>query len=479
MKQIYVNGQFQNATTDEKIQVVNPATEEFISEVPKAGEQDVNQAISAAKQVQSSWEKKPPVERAEYALSISRSIKNHKQTLQELLMQEQGKTESMAEAELDMTIDYFSYMAGFARHLEGDVIPSDRPNETMMLIKKPIGIVGGVVPWNFPLMVLARKAAPAIVTGCPVIIKPSQETPLTALKLAEIIHDEVELPAGTFQVITGSGSSVGTPLASHPDVAMISLTGSFAAGSKVMEAAAKHVIKVNLELGGKAPAIVSDEADLDLAVEKVIASRVVNSGQVCTNAERVYVHENVAEPFIQKLTEKMSKVSYGNPLAETGLDMGPLINKEQLDSVEQAVNQAVEAGAKVETGGQKGEASTGYYYEPTVLTNLEEGMDILASEIFGPVLPVDTYQDFDEVIRRANASDYGLSSSIFTKNYNEVMRAVNELKFGEVFVNREHFEALQGFHAGWRKSGIGGADGKYGIEEFLGTTVAYMEYSTK
>ncbi|TMW70139.1 aldehyde dehydrogenase [Alteribacter natronophilus] len=477
-KSFYINGEFVNSESSETIDVINPATEEVIGSIAKGSEDDAKRAIDAAFEAQVQFEKTSPPERSAYLTDIADKLEEQQKDFAKLLSREQGKTIGLAETEIETTVDYFRYMAGWCRRVEGDVVPSDNPDENIVVMKKPIGVVTGIVPWNFPLMVLARKVAPAIATGCTVVIKPSQQTPLTAVKFAELVHEHTDMPKGVFNLITGSGSSVGTELASNSRVAMVSLTGSFPAGSKVMEAASENITKVNLELGGKAPAIVSEHADLDLAAEKVIESRVINSGQVCTNAERVYVHESVAESFIDKITTRMRDLKTGDPLDENS-DYGPLVSMDQLESVEEAVKKAEDGGAKVLIGGKRADRSKGFYYEPTVLTNVSQDMDILQEEIFGPVLPIATYSTFDEAIRLANDSVYGLSSSVFSENYHEVMQAVNELKFGEVYVNREHFEAVQGYHAGWRQSGVGGADGKYGVEEYLQTTVAYLEYKRK
>ncbi|WP_394173716.1 aldehyde dehydrogenase [Guptibacillus hwajinpoensis] len=473
--QIYINGQFTKSNSEEMIDVINPATEEVISRIPKGDEKDVERAIEAAKSSQQDWEHKPSIERAEYLTTIANKIEDRKDTFIKMLTEENGKTTDASKAEVELTIDYFRYMAGWARRYEGEVLQSDRPNENILVFKKPIGIVGGIVPWNFPMFIFARKVAPAFVTGCPIIIKPSQYTPNTACELASIIH-EAGVPKGVFNLITGKGSDIGTPLASSPDIAMISLTGSYPAGSKVMEAAAKNITKVNLELGGKAPAIVTKHANVDLAVEKITTSRITNNGQACTNAERVYVHEDVAEEFISKITETFKNTKVGDSLNEEGCDIGPLANEQQIDSVEEMVNNAVKAGAVVKTGGKRIDRDKGFFFEPTVLTDVSQDMNVIQEEIFGPVLPIVVYSDFDKVLEAANDTNYGLSSSIFSDNMHEVMKASNVLRYGETFVNRENFEAVQGFHAGMGQSGIGGADGKHGLNEYLSTHVIYMEY---
>jgi lactaldehyde dehydrogenase/glycolaldehyde dehydrogenase len=309
------------------------------------------------------------------------------------------------------------------------------------------------------------------------VIKPSGDTPNIACEFAKIVA-ESSLPKGVFNLITGKGSVVGEKLAGHPRVGMVSLTGSLEAGTAIMHAAAPNITKVSLELGGKAPVIVMADADLDLAVKAIRQSRIINTGQACNCAERVYVHESIAEEFIAHISQAMLKTAVGDPF-EPGVEMGPLVSRNQLESVESAVKQAVRDGAEVTVGGSRGEMKRGYYFQPTVLIHCRQSMDIMRREIFGPVLPIATFKDLDEALALANNCEYGLTSSIFTRNVDAAMRAANELKFGETYVNREHFEAMQGFHAGWRKSGIGGADGRYGLEEFLQTHVVYFDYDTR
>lgn len=473
--QHYINGEWVPSEHNETIDVINPATEELISTIPSGTKEETEKAVAAADAAFDSWAATPVADRAVYLMKIADKLEEQKDHFIKTLTEENGKTMDTSDAELTVAIDYFRYMAGWARKYEGEILESDRPNENIMVFKKPIGVVGGIIPWNFPVFILARKVAPALLTGCTIVIKPGQATPNTAGEFAKLIH-ELDLPKGVFNIVHGKGSTVGNTLASHPKMGMISMTGSFTAGSAVMEAAAKGITKVNLELGGKAPAIVSKHADVDLAVENVYASRTINNGQACTNAERVYVHEDVAEEFTRKITEKMKNAKVGNSMNEKDIDVGPLVNQDQIDSVSEMVDNAVKAGAKVETGGSRTDSDKGFYYQPTVLTAVKQDMEIIQEEIFGPVLPIMTYKNFDDAIKMANDTVFGLSSSIFSENIHEIMRAANELKFGETFVNRENFEAIQGFHAGRKQSGLGGADGKHGLEEHLETHVVYMQY---
>ena len=469
-----IDGEFVSSST--MLPVLNPATEEVISEVPAATPEHADAAVLAAERAQPDWARLPAIRRAAYLREIAAAIRKNKSRLAQTISREQGKILPLAEIEVDFSADYIDYMSEFARRIQGEIIPSDRPGENILLYKSPIGVVAGILPWNFPFFLIVRKMAPALVTGNTIVIKPSEETPNNACEFAKIVA-ESSLPKGVFNLVTGEGSSVGAALAGHPRVGMVSLTGSVEAGAAVMRAAAPNITKVSLELGGKAPVIVAADADLDLAVKAIRDSRIINTGQVCNCAERVYVHQSIADEFSERITKAMSKTVSGDPFA-SGVEMGPLVSKVQLQSVESAVEQARADDVEVTTGGARDDRGRGYYYQPTVLTGCRQSMDIMRKEIFGPVLPIATFSDLDEAIALANDCEYGLTSSIFTRNLDTAMRAANELRFGETYINREHFEAMQGFHAGWRKSGIGGADGPHGVEEFLQTRVVYMDYDT-
>lgn len=472
--QLYINGEFRDAANREMKAVTNPATGEIISKIPVATVEDAREAISAAEKAQDEWASLPAIERANHLKAIAEKIRQNEDHLARTITEEQGKLISLAHVEVNFTADYIDYMAEWARRYEGEVIQSDKPNEHIFLFKKPIGVTTGILPWNFPFFLIARKMAPALVTGNTTVIKPSTDTPNNAFEFAKIV-DQTNLPKGVFNLVSGSGREVGTELASNEKVGMVSFTGSVETGTSIMAAASKNIIKVSLELGGKAPAIVMDDADLDLAVESIKQSRIINNGQVCNNAERVYVHEDVAEEFIAKLADTMAATKIGDPMDETS-EMGPLINEAGILHIEDLVEDAKRNGAVVVTGGKRWESDQGFYYEPTVIKNVTQDMDIVQKEIFGPVLPVLTFKDLDEAINLANDSDYGLTSSLYTQNLDMAMRACKELKVGETYINRENFEAIQGFHAGWRKSGIGGADGKHGLEEYLQTHVVYIQY---
>lgn len=390
-----------------------------------------------------------------------------------MIVAEGGKIRQLADVEVAFTADYIDYMAEWARRYEGEILQSDRPGENILLFKRALGVTTGILPWNFPFFLIARKLAPALLTGNTIVIKPSEFTPNNAIAFAKIV-DDIGLPRGVFNLVLGRGETVGQELAGNPKVAMVSMTGSVGAGEKIMAAAAKNITKVCLELGGKAPAIVMNDADLELAVKAIVDSRVINTGQVCNCAERVYVQKGIYDRFVNRLGEAMKAVQFGNPAERNDIAMGPLINAAALDRVEQKVARAVQEGARVALGG-KAVVGKGYYYPPTLLLDVRQEMAIMHEETFGPVLPVVAFDTLEQALTMANDSDYGLTSSIYTQNLNTAMKAIKGLKFGETYINRENFEAMQGFHAGWRKSGIGGADGKHGLNEYLQTQVVYLQ----
>jgi lactaldehyde dehydrogenase/glycolaldehyde dehydrogenase len=472
----FINGRFVPSQSDQRIEVTNPATGSVICTVPDSSLLDVDAAISAAEKAQRSWEKEPAANRAKLLKALAAKIRENVELIAHVITEEQGKTLGLARVEVDFTADYLDYMAEWGRRIEGEILESDRPGETIFLFRRPIGVIGGILPWNFPFFLIARKAGPALITGNTIVIKPSEETPHNAVKFCEILA-EMDFPAGLINVVHGRGATVGRAISASSRIGMISFTGSADTGSGIMSAAAKNITKLNLELGGKAPAIVMADADIDLSVRAIKASRVINSGQVCNCAERVYVQRSVAEEFVDELGAAMRATHYGDPLQDETVEYGPLINEAGYQKVERLVGSALHAGATLRTGGKRGDGDGGFYYEPTVLTGCTQQMDVIREEIFGPVIPVVEVEDLDEAIAYANDSDYGLTSSIYTRDLNVALRACQEIRFGETYINRENFEAMQGFHAGWRKSGIGGADGKHGLYEFLQTHVVYMQRS--
>lgn len=471
----FINGELVSRPGEGMIDVENPSCGQIMAQVPDGGAEDAQAALEAARAAQDAWAALPASTRATALKKLAEGIRGRRTELAAILAEEQAKTLPLAQVEVDFTAEYFDYYAGWARIYEGEIIQSDRPRENILLYRQPIGVVAGICPWNFPLFVTARKVAPSLLAGCAVVVKPSSVAPITVMEFAKIAAG-LDLPRGILNVVTGGGARLGEALAKSPLTDMVSLTGSVEAGQRIITAGAANITKVSLELGGKAPAIVCADADLDLAAKAVTASRVIFSGQVCNCAERVYVHESIADAFAEKLVRAFEAVRLGDPFDEPAPDMCSQINAEQLAKIEGMVRRARADGAEAVTGGAPADRKTGYFYMPTLLRNCRQDMEIVRKEIFGPVLPMLTFRDFDEAIALANDCEYGLTSSIYTRNVSLAMEAVNRLKFGETYVNRENFEGMQGFHAGWRKSGIGGADGKHGLLEYLQTHVAYIQY---
>lgn len=472
--QLFINNEFIESNSNETMDVINPATGEKIDTITFATTEEVNEAIEKSKHAQLEWEKVPQPTRAEHVKLLIPLLEQNKEELAQLYVKEQGKTLAEAQGEIDKSVQFIDYMTSLSMSNKGEVLQNSVENETIQLTKKPIGVTAGIVPWNAPILVLLRKVIPAIVTGCSVVIKPSEETTLLTLRLAEIFKAST-IPAGLIQIVPGTGETVGTQLAQHKDIKLISLTGSMRASKAVFENAANTVKKVNLELGGNAPVLVTPNANIDKAVDYIVTARIKNAGQVCTCPERIFVHEDVHDEFVEKVKSKMESLTVGDPLDEK-TDFGAIINETQLNSIDEKVQDAVNNGAKLVLGGHKLDRP-GYFYAPTVLDNVKQTDSAFKEEIFGPVLAITTYNDFNQVIEDANDTNAGLSSYIFSNDLSEVMTATERLKFGEVYANCEAEEVVNGYHAGWRESGLGGADGIHGFEEYYNTTVSYIRYS--
>lgn len=471
--QLFINNEFVESKSNDTMEIINPATGEAFDTITFATEEEVNEAIEKSKHAQLEWEKVPAPTRAEHVKLLIPLLEQNKDELAKLYVKEQGKTLAQAEGEIDKAVQFIDYMTSLSMRNKGEVLQNSVSHEMIQLIKKPIGVTAGIVPWNAPIMVLMRKVIPALVTGCSIVIKPSEETTLLTLRLAELFRAST-IPAGLVQIVPGTGETVGTQLATHKDVQLISLTGSMRAGKAVYKNAADTVKKVNLELGGNAPVLVTPHANLDKAVDYIVTARINNAGQVCTCPERIFVHEDVHDDFVSKAKQRMSDLQVGDPL-DDNTDYGAIINQTQLDSIDNKVQEAIKNGADLVLGGHKLDRA-GFFYEPTILDNVKKDDSAFKEEIFGPVLAITTYNDFDEAIDAANDTNAGLSSYIFSENLKEVMEATERLKFGEVYANCEAEEVVNGYHAGWRESGLGGADGIHGFEEYYNTTVSYIRY---
>ncbi|MGB5434410.1 MAG: aldehyde dehydrogenase [Maribacter sp.] len=474
---LFINGKWVTSNSGKTQEVISPSTEEVIAKVQSGTVEDVEKALKSAEKAQKSWKKLPPRERADLLYKFADEIKANTDRLAELLVKEQGKLLKVAKFEVAVTASFIEYACEGARRIEGDIIPSDNPNEQIWIQKIPRGVVVAITAWNFPLALAGRKLGPALVAGNTVVLKPTSETPLATLELGNIAN-KVGIPPGVINILTGSGRVMGTALVENPITKMVTMTGSTPVGQEIARTAAQNLTHVQLELGGKAPFIVFADADIDAAVDAALHSRFDNCGQVCTCNERMYVHEKIYDTFMKKFIAKTKALKVGDPMLED-TDMGPKVNKAELEHMEELVAVSVKEGATIATGGKrpKGKAfEKGYWFEPTVLTNVTQDMTIVHEESFGPILPVLKFKTFDEVIGYANDCEYGLAAMVFTNDMNTIMKCNDELEYGEIYVNRGHGEQHQGFHNGYKLSGSGGEDGKYGFEQYLEKKTFYIRH---
>ncbi|WP_232825135.1 aldehyde dehydrogenase [Salinicola sp. RZ23] len=463
----------------EPLDVLNPATGELIARVSLADEALANRALEAAQRAFPAWSRKTAVERADHLYRLVELILEQRQRLARLITTEQGKPLDEADADVGMCADLIRFAAENTRRLEGDIIPADDPDEQIWIQKVPHGVVVGITAWNFPAALIGRKLGPALAAGNTIVLKPSEETPLTALEIVELAR-QAGIPQGVVNLVNGRGRDIGNQLITSPITQLVSMTGSVRGGREINKAAAEHLKIVRLELGGKAPFIVLDDADLDPAVDAAIASRFDNCGQVCTCNERMYVQSGIYDRFLERFKQRVEALKVGNPLTDEDVDMGPKINAAELDKIHAMVEQAQRDGAQLLTGGQRlsgGDYDKGNYYAPTILTGVDNDMQIMKEEIFGPVVPIMKIDDFDQAMAYANASEYGLSAYVFTQNVRHLMALTRELDFGEIYVNRGAGESVQGFHKGYRNSGLGGEDGKYGLEAYVKSKTMYVHYA--
>ncbi|WP_395064942.1 aldehyde dehydrogenase [Paraburkholderia silvatlantica] len=467
----FINGQFVGAEGPH-IAVHNPATGDAIGHVSAASAADAVRAVVAAKAAQRAWRKLPAAERGAILNRFADAIEARAPKIGAALAAESGKSVADATAEAQYAAEILRYHAQWARRIEGEVIPSDSANENLILMREPIGVAACLIPFNFPVYTLLRKVAPALITGNAVVVRPSNNTPCSAFEVARAAL-EAELPAGIFNVLAMDHDTAAV-LCTQADVGMITLTGSVSAGRKVLDYCKENIARPSLELGGKTPAIVEDDADLEAAATAIVRSKTTHCGQLCTAIERVYVQASVHDRFVALLREKMSAVRFGDR-AEDATRMGPLVSAGARAAVHAMVERAVAEGAQLETGGYVPEGK-GHFYPPTLLTHCSQDMEIVQEEIFGPVLPVLSYETLDDALRMANDHQFGLSSVLFTERYRTAMRVANEIEAGELYVNRTPADPYQGYHAGWKRSGLGGDDGKHGMLEFTQTRLVVMPF---
>ncbi len=462
---MYIDGKWIGNDYEVFAEIVNPATKEIIGAVPVGGAYEAEQAVDAAHVAFKIWSKKTADERYQILMKWHYLIEENKNEIAKIMTIEQGKPLKEALGEVVYANGFISWYAEEGKRIYGETIPASQTNKRILVRKEPVGVIAAITPWNFPAAMITRKVAPALAAGCTAVIKPATQTPLTALKLVELAH-KAGVPKGVLNVITGRSAEIGEAWLKDWRVTKITFTGSTEVGKTLMRGAAETVKKVSLELGGNAPFIVMDDANLQKAAAGLVQSKFRNAGQTCICTNRVFVHEGVAEEFTQLFKNELDKLKVGNGLDQE-VDIGPLIDQAALTKVETLVEDAIQKGGKVVYSGNKPTEENGYFYTPTILTNITDDMLCMQDEIFGPLAPISTFKTEQEVIERANNSSYGLAAYVYTQNLTRSFRITEELEYGIIGLNDALPSAVQVPFGGYKESGLGREGGHYGIEEYL------------
>ena len=475
----FIDGEWVDSSSGETIDKISPVDGKVIGTFPSATRDDVDRAIDAAENSFESWFSLGSVARSKIIYRARELIEQDRKELEALLMKENGKIKLETKEEVDGVIDQIQYYAEFARKITGDLVEGDTSTRKIFQYKVPVGVVVALTPWNFPAAMVARKLAPALMTGNSVVMKPSSDTPFTAEWIVRKFI-EAGIPKGVLNFVTGKGSVIGDYIVAHKKVNLITMTGSTSTGQRIMKNASNNMSKLVLELGGKAPFMVWKDADLKNALRTLLWAKFWNTGQSCIAAERLYVHASAYKKFMDMFVKATSQITVGDPMTAR---MGPLINKGALQTTEKFVSEAVDSGAKIAYGGKvpnlQGDLATGYFYEPTIIENVTQKSSLFQEEVFGPVLGAMQVEDEEDMLTKANDSKYGLASYLFTSNPNLIFTAAERIRFGELYVNMPGPESSQGYHTGFRLTGQAGEGSKYGIEEYLKLKNVYVDYSGK
>ena len=465
-QQCFIKDGWHDASDDATIDVSNPFSGDIIGNVPSLTTDDVNDAVAASHEAQITWAAKTAKERAELLQKWADLIDANKEDLAIIMTAEQGKPLTESRGEVGYANSFIRWFAEEGKRVYGDVIPANQTQLRHVILKQPVGVCAAITPWNFPAAMITRKAAPALAAGCTMIIKPATETPFSALALA-VLAEQAGIPAGVIQVVTGKSSTIGDILTGDPRIHKLSFTGSTEVGRTLMAQCAPTIKKLSLELGGNAPFIVFDDADLEKAAEGLIASKYRNAGQTCVCANRVYVQDNIKDKFLDVFVKKVAELNVGNGMDE-GVDIGPLINKKALDKVQALLKDALDKGATLITGGSTNSASE-LSYNPTVITDVSSDMDIASEEIFGPIATIFTFKDEADVIRQANDTIYGLAAYFYSSSYARSWRVTEGLEYGIIGHNTGLISTEVAPFGGVKQSGFGREGSKYGIEEYVVT----------
>lgn len=463
-QQCFINGKWIHANNKQTVAVYNPFDNKQIGTIPNCGKSETIQAIEAANAAWDSWRSLTAKSRADILLKWHTLIAENKEDLATLMTIEQGKPITESRNEIDYGNSFIRWFAEECRRAYGDVIPSNNLNQHVIVIKQAIGVVGAITPWNFPNSMITRKCAPALAVGCPVVIKPASETPYSALALA-VLAEKAGIPKGVFNVITGDADSIGKELTLNPLVRKFSFTGSTKIGKLLMSQCASTVKKVSLELGGNAPFIVFDDADIDAAVKGCIASKFRNTGQTCVCANRIFIQEKIYDVFSKKLVAEVKKLKLGNGLKDS-TQQGPLINEKAIQKVERHLADALAKGAKILCGGKR-ISKDKLFFAPTVLSNANDKMILFREETFGPVAPLFRFKKDEDVIAMANNTEFGLASYFYSKDINRIWNAAEKLEYGMVGINTGIVSTEVAPFGGYKESGIGREGSKYGLDEYL------------
>ncbi|HBG82337.1 MAG TPA: succinate-semialdehyde dehydrogenase (NADP(+)), partial [Acinetobacter radioresistens] len=462
-QQVFIDGQWLEAEQNKSFAVINPATGETIAHVPSVSEQQVVKAVEAADQALQSWKQTTAKERSILLKKWYQLMIEHQEDLAIILSTEQGKPMTESRGEILYGASFIEWFAEEAKRTYGDVIPHDKQGRRLLVIRQPVGVVAAITPWNFPNAMITRKVGPALAAGCTVVIKPASETPLSALALVALA-EEAGIPKGVINVVTGSAREIGGILTQHPLVRKVSFTGSTAIGKLLMQQCSSTMKKISMELGGNAPFIVFEDADLDKAVEGAIASKFRNSGQTCVCTNRILVQNSIYDTFVEKLADAVAKLKVA-PAFEPGAEQGPLINEKAVEKVQQHIDDATSKGAKVIYGGQRHQLGQ-TFFEPTVLTDVTPDMQVAQDETFGPLAPVFRFTEEAEAIRMANDTEFGLASYIYTQNLSRAWRVSEALEYGMVGINEGLISTEVAPFGGIKESGCGREGSKYGIEDY-------------